>query len=474
MIDKKASKSRQTSQKKDNAPAEPSFYSDIFNRKQSIFFYWAIFNFSEETFDFIASKMPDEKTDEKTDEKEVSRWITKEIKSLMDCFFPEENIDTRRFAILYRKGMKKKAIDKTTKMPESLFYILKGMFNSKFTLANKEKKPPKKKLSKEEIEECARKKIEAETEKMFKVLMQGSPIKTPVKRSDIREIQVQRELLRLKECYLTDLGNWPNLFLPCSTEISSGKGILIEKELKKFKVDIKKLLGKCFEKPFPILRTYQAFIFSANILFELLRYPCPNFRENEFAIFSLLTYKAIFNLCNAIPFEYPILKDVAYKFKELQECARKQSDIADGAFLDTLVSYMDSAFKKPSETSFPDPDKFKVSDKYIKTLTQDFTHDKLHPIAQYLSNECGDDCNGLIYWLIKQVAVGLIISEQTEDKNHFTSLLEQDQKSADSNLPQILFLIASGLNSYSAAYDHKRTLLANETKKRKNSRSIKE
>ena len=461
MTKKSNIKSSQSSPEKDNKPEIPPFYSDIFNRKQKIFFYWELFIFTEETFDFIASR--------KSDEKEVTRWITKEIKSIMDRFFPEENIDPRRFATQYRKGIKNDAIDKTEKMPDSLCYILKGMVNySKFTLANKKAKPPK-----QETEKFAQKEIETETKKLIEEYFSAPSKKTPVKKSNIREIQAQKDLLRLKECYLTKLNGWSNLFFPYETEASSGKRDLISKELEKFKVDIKNLLGKCFENPFPNLRAYEAFIFSANILFELLRYPCPKCREKEFGIFALLTFKSIFNLCNALPFEFSILKDIAYAFEDLQKCAREQRDIADGPFLDKLVYFIDSALKKPSEISFPDTDKYDVPDKYIRTLTQDFSHDKLHAIAQYLSGACGDDCNGLTYWLIKQAAVGLIISERTEDKDLLASLLEQEQKSADSNLPQILYLIASGLNSYSVAYDHKKTHQANE-EKRKKSRSIKE
>ena len=443
---------------KNNEPKVPPFYSNIFNRKQLIFSYWQIFIFSESIFDFLASK--------RTDEKEVTRWITKEIKSLMDHIFHEKNIDPRRFATQYRRGMKNDAIDKTEKMPDSLYYILKGMINySKFTLTNKKAKSLKKDPSK---------KISAEFNRSVEYVLHPETAKrTPVMNSCVIDVHAQEELSRLKECYLTKLEDWPNLFFPYEHEALSGKRDLIFKELRKFKADIKAILEKCFMNPFPNIRTYQAFIFSADILFELLRYPCPKYRENEFAIFSLLTFKSIFNLCNALPFEYPIVKVVADKFKVLQKCAREQRDITDGAFLDKLISFIDSELKKPSETSFNDPEKFKVSDKYIETLTQDFSHDKLHAIARYLSDACGDDCNGLIYWLIKQVSVGLIISEQTEDKDLLASLLAQEQKSADSNLPQILYLIAYGLNSYSSAYDHKKTLLANE-EKRKKSRSIKE
>ena len=116
-----------------------------------------------------------------------------------------------------------------------------------------------------------------------------------------------------------------------------------------------------------------------------------------------------------------------------------------------------------------------MPDKYIKNLTQDFSQDRLHYIAKDLSDECGDDCNGIIYEVLRQAAVGLILSERTDDKNILTSLLEHDQKkSNDSDLPLILYLIAAGLNSYSTAMDYQRTRLANEFKKSKNSRSIKE
>ena len=270
-----------------------------------------------------------------------------------------------------------------------------------------------------------------------------------------------------KDKYIRALTDWDNLFFPTASDKES--------ELNKFKERVISILDKCFKIPRPKPRSYQSFIFAANFLFECLRCQCPESRENQFAIFSLLTFKSIFNRCFEMPFEYPILYNIAYEFSVLKDIAGKQRDIADGDFLDSLFKGIDSEFEFPDQEICARPDQYKVPDGYIEKLTKDFSLDKLHGIAKCLSDSCGDDCNGLIYTLLKQAAVGLIIAERSQEKEILTSLLEREINSPDSDLPLILYLIVSGLNSYSFANNCKNTTHANEVrKKRKKERSIKE
>lgn len=409
MTDRKNSKSLLLSAEKDSTYAEPSFYSDIFNRKQNIFCAWNLWNFSEVNLDFFASETENDAI--------LNKWITKEIKILVECWYPDEDFDTRRFAKLYNKGIKYNEIRKTANLPDSLFFILQGMFQYRH----------------------------------------------------IRSLD--------KNIYKRMLANWPDLFFPNNKErLDKASCHAIENELRKFKKDIETILEKCFEIPLPRIRSYQGFIFAANFLFECLRYnKCPTRRKTQFDIFSLITFKSIFNFCYNLPLEYPVLHNIAYHFQELRKFAENNKGISDGCFLDFLFKYIDSEFAISDKSLFPELDKYKVPDKYIKNLTQDFSQDRLHYIAKDLSDKCGDDCNGIIYEVLRQAAVGLILSERTDDKNILTSLLEHDQKkSNDSDLPLILYLIAAGLNSYSTAMDYQRTRLANEFKKSKNSRSIKE
>ena len=97
-----------------------TFYSDIFNQKQDIFFGWQLWNFSEENLNSLVSQGSHEKI--------VDKWITKELKALLDNFYVDETFDSRRFVTLYRKGMRCGEIRQTPHLQDSLYFVLKGMF----------------------------------------------------------------------------------------------------------------------------------------------------------------------------------------------------------------------------------------------------------------------------------------------------------------------------------------------------------
>ena len=390
-------------QKQDDLPHEPEFYSNIFNKKQKTFSLWLLLQ------EFSAYNL--NRLLSKCDgNKFVDKCIRRELCILMDSFYLDENIDPRRFVNIYRKWLRQ-GIIKTKTIPDSMYFLVSGMVLCK-------------------------------------------------------------KISRLhKEDYTKNFYYWPALFLPNKNESGdTAKNVSVEKELDKFKNDILLIFNKCFEIPLPTIRSYQGFIFSANFLFEFLRYKCPKRREDQFAIFSLLTFKSIFNLCFLIPFEYSILHNIAYKdtFSKLQEKANKQNDIADGDFLETLLEGIISEFEIPIKGKIIESEDFKIPDGYIKNLTRDFSNDELDPLAQNLSERCADDCDGLIYSLLRQAATGLTLSERTEDKNLLASLLRREQKEfPDSDLPLILYLIASGLNRYSAAIACKNTKNATKAKKSK-------
>ena len=387
---------------------ESSFYSEIFNKKQKIFSLWLLI---EEFSEYNLNYLVS-----KCKKKEfVDKCIRQELGILMGSFYPDEKIDPRRFVNIYRKWLKQ-GVNKTATIPNTLYFLLSGM------------------------------------------------------------IQYKKISLLHKEDYINNFSNWPALFLPDEIELEdkANKG-LIETELNKFRNDIQLKFRKCFEIPPPTIRSYQGFIFSANFLFEFLHYDCPQRREKRFAVFSLLTFKSIFNLCFLLPFEYSILHNIAYNdyFLKLKKKAKAQKDIVNGDFLETLLNGIISEFEIPFKGKITGTEDFKIPDGYIKELTCDFSQDKLDSLAKNISERCADDCNGLIYSLLRQAAIGLALSERTDDKKLLTSLLQRDQEEfPDSDLPLILYLIASGLNRYSTAIACKNTRNATETKKAKKAKNI--
>ena len=78
---------------------------------------------------------------------------------------------------------------------------------------------------------------------------------------------------------------------------------------------------------------------------------------------------------------------------------------------------------------------------------------------------CGEDTSHLIELLIKQASIGLTLSERTDEKEYLENFLRRNINNHD--LAYALYLIVSGLNSYSAEDNYQKTLLLNLEKNAK-------
>ena len=98
----------------------PEFYSEIFNTNQSLFMGWQLrTGFSEYELEHIKSKAFENR----------NSWIRKELSGIMKDWLPDQykDFDSRRYNSLYDKGMRYNEIVKTPILPDSLYFLLKGM-----------------------------------------------------------------------------------------------------------------------------------------------------------------------------------------------------------------------------------------------------------------------------------------------------------------------------------------------------------
>ena len=363
----------------------PEFYSDIFNTNQSLFMGWQLrTGFSEYELEHIKSKASESR----------NSWIRKELSGIMKDWLPDQykDFDSRRYNSLYDKGMRYNEIVKTPTLPDSLYFLLKGML----TLHSIEK-------------------------------------------------------LDSKE-YTKRFPEWEGLFLR------------INKKDSQFRADIEKVLSDVFVKPLPKKRSYQGIIFSGYLLFRLLKYLPPEDKTGKYKVFVLLMFKSVFNLCFDLPFEFPVTAKIIEDFELLQHYSRKSS-FEDNPFLSILSDRFEQQLKSNLERNYLEPPSHKCPDNYICELTRNFSETPLCGLAQQLSSMCGEDTSHLIELLIKQASIGLTISERTDEKAYLENFLRKNIDNSD--LAYALYLIVSGLNSYSAEDNYQKTSSLNLEKNAK-------
>ena len=363
----------------------PEFYSEIFDTNQSLFMGWQLrTGFSEYELEHIKSKASENR----------NSWIRKELSGIMKDWLPDQykDFDSRRYNSLYDKGMRYNEIVKTPTLPDSLYFLLKGML----TLHSIEK-------------------------------------------------------LDSKE-YTKRFPEWEGLFLR------------INKKDGQFRADIEKVLSDVFAKPLPQKRSYQGIIFSGYLLFRLLKYSPPEDKTGKYKVFVLLMFKSVFNLCFDLPFEFPVTAKIIEDFEFLQNYARKSS-FKDNPFLSILSDRIEQQLKSNLERNYLETPSHKCPDNYICELTRNFSETPLCGLARQLSSMCGEDTSHLIELLIKQASIGLTISERTDEKAYLENFLRKNIDNSD--LAYALYLIVSGLNSYSAKDNYQKTSSLNLEKNAK-------
>ena len=175
-------------------------------------------------------------------------------------------------------------------------------------------------------------------------------------------------------------------------------------------------------------------------------------------------FKSVFNLCFDLPFEFPVTAKIIEDFKILQNYAR-ESSFADGPFISILSARIEQQLESNLERNYLETPSHKCPDNYIYELTRNFSETPLCGLAQQLSSMCGEDTSHLIELLIKQASIGLTISERTDEKAYLENFLRKNIDNSD--LAYALYLIVSGLNSYSAADNYQKTSSLNLEKNAK-------